>query len=73
MVGDGRGNIRLLDRCSAAECFKVRLHCGKVSSLDVHSHSGMLLLSGGTADHAVRFVEVVSIACCVKRPSPVEL
>ncbi len=73
MVGDGRGNIRLLDRRSAAECFKVRLHCGKVSSLDVHSHSGMLLLSGGTADHAVRFVEVVSIACCVKRPSPVEL
>ncbi len=62
LVGDGRGNVRLLDpRTTPKESLKVRLHCGKVASLDVHSHSGLLLLSGGTTDHAVRFVVVASI------------
>ncbi len=56
MVGDERGNVRLIDQRSAKESLKVRFHCGKVSSLDVHSHSGMLLASGGSMDHAVRFV-----------------
>ncbi len=60
LVGDERGNVRLIDRRSAQESLKVRLHCGKVSSLDVHSHSGMLLVSGGATDHAVRFVLVAT-------------